>query len=181
MYKYSHNRIDAHIITDNGEEETSLLTKNRIRNHPLPATATSMQKQQNQQHRQLAEAKQYGIDLTQSSSVWSHILQSDPSSYPNTPIRVCIIDTGYDVTHEDLPKLNITGTQTSYGDYLVDGDGHGTHVAGVIGALGNNNVGIVGGKWCLENKRMMNVMAHPLRYFLSNLLLIFHPHIMMMC
>ena len=36
--------------------------------------------------------------------------------------------------------------QTSYGDYLVDGDGHGTHVAGVIGAVGNNDSGIVGGK-----------------------------------
>lgn len=143
MYKYSHNRIDAY-FTDSGKEDMSFLSENRILNHR--ATATTSTTILKQQHRQLAEAKQYGIDLTQSSSVWSHILQSNPSSYPNTPIKVCIIDTGYDVTHEDLPKMNITGTRTSYGDYLVDGDGHGTHVAGVIGALGNNNVGIVGGK-----------------------------------
>ena len=142
MYKYSYNRIDAY-LTDSAEEVTSVLSKKRISNDQR---TTTMQKQQQHRHRQLAEARQYGIDLTQSSSVWSHILQSNPASYPNTPVKVCIIDTGYDVNHEDLPKKNITGTETSYGDYLVDGDGHGTHVAGVIGAVGNNNVGVVGGK-----------------------------------
>ncbi len=29
----------------------------------------------------------------------------------------------------------------------VDGDGHGTHCAGTIGALGNNNIGVVGVNW----------------------------------
>lgn len=154
MYKYS---IDAYFNDGGGGEveEISLLSKQGNIHHAKTAAtpATSMQKQQrrrgHRQRRQLAEAKQYGIDLTQSSSVWAHIQQSkdenSSSSYPNTPVRVCIIDTGYDVTHEDLPKKNITGTQTTYGDYLVDGDGHGTHVAGVIGAIGNNDVGIVGG------------------------------------
>ena len=156
MYKYS---IDAYFNGGGGGEveEISLLPKHGNIHHAKTAattTATSMQKQQrrhgHRQRRQLAEAKQYGIDLTQSSSVWAHIQQQQQSndassSYPNTPVRVCIIDTGYDVTHEDLPKKNITGTQTTYGDYLVDGDGHGTHVAGVIGAIGNNDVGIVGG------------------------------------
>lgn len=153
MYKYS---IDAYFNGGGGGEveEISLLSKQGNIHHAKTAAtpSTTMQKQQrrrgHRQRRQLAEAKQYGIDLTQSSSAWAHIQQqqsNDASSYPNTPVRVCIIDTGYDVTHEDLPKKNITGTQTTYGDYLVDGDGHGTHVAGVIGAIGNNDVGIVGG------------------------------------
>ncbi len=147
MHKYSYNRIDAS-LTDSAEEVKPVLSVNRISNDQRTTAipTTTMQKQQQHRHRQLAEAKQYGIDLTQSSSVWSHILQSNPATYPNTPVKVCIIDTGFDIEHEDLPKKNITGTQTSYGDYLVDGDGHGTHVAGVIGAVGNNNVGVVGGK-----------------------------------
>ena len=61
-----------------------------------------------------------------------------------TPLKVCIIDTGYDYNHEDLPKDGVTTTETKYGTALVDGDGHGTHCAGVIGAIGNNNIGVVG-------------------------------------
>lgn len=143
MYKYSYDRrIDAYVNNQN-EENSNLFLE-------TTSFPSSVNRQLLKRSRRLAEAKQYGIDLTQSSSVWSHTL-SNPSSYPNTPVKVCIIDTGYDVTHEDLPKENITGTRTSYGDYLVDGDGHGTHVAGVIGAVGWNSVGIVGGKRIQSN------------------------------
>ncbi|HEX3080544.1 MAG TPA: S8 family serine peptidase [Puia sp.] len=58
--------------------------------------------------------------------------------------RVWIIDTGVDTDHPDLDvdtvlsKCFITG-QTS----VEDNNGHGTHVAGIIGAL-NNSIGVVG-------------------------------------
>lgn len=62
--------------------------------------------------------------------------------------KVCIIDTGYDLSHPDLPKAStgasITGTGASNLEWSKDGDGHGTHVAGTIAAVGNNNQGIVG-------------------------------------
>lgn len=60
--------------------------------------------------------------------------------------KVCIIDSGYDFNHPDLssdPAL-VTGTTGSAGPWDSDGDGHGTHVAGTISALGGNGQGVVG-------------------------------------
>jgi subtilisin family serine protease len=60
-------------------------------------------------------------------------------------VRVAVIDTGIDVTHPDLANRVVTTRD------LVGGtteqfrrDRHGTEVAGVIGALANNRLGIVG-------------------------------------
>eukprot|EP00579_Thalassiosira_antarctica_P015869 CAMPEP_0201945774 /NCGR_PEP_ID=MMETSP0903-20130614/54076_1 /ASSEMBLY_ACC=CAM_ASM_000552 /TAXON_ID=420261 /ORGANISM="Thalassiosira antarctica, Strain CCMP982" /LENGTH=1119 /DNA_ID=CAMNT_0048488849 /DNA_START=137 /DNA_END=3498 /DNA_ORIENTATION=- len=96
-----------------------------------------------QQNRTLMESQQYGIAQIQASAVWA-LTKKYPNKYPNTPVKVCIIDTGYDGSHEDLPTVGVTGTNTGYGDALQDGDGHGTHCAGVIGAVGDNGRGIVG-------------------------------------
>lgn len=38
----------------------------------------------------------------------------------------------------------MTGTSTSEGSWFQDGNGHGTHTAGTIGAVGNNSIGVVG-------------------------------------
>lgn len=92
--------------------------------------------------RRLTEKQQYGLDLIQAPEVWTTI---ESTNRPISPVKVCIIDTGYDYTHEDLPKDNITTTETLYGSALEDGDGHGTHCAGVIGAIGGNDAGVVGG------------------------------------
>eukprot|EP00569_Conticribra_weissflogii_P006220 CAMPEP_0171341060 /NCGR_PEP_ID=MMETSP0878-20121228/8936_1 /TAXON_ID=67004 /ORGANISM="Thalassiosira weissflogii, Strain CCMP1336" /LENGTH=876 /DNA_ID=CAMNT_0011843187 /DNA_START=724 /DNA_END=3354 /DNA_ORIENTATION=- len=91
--------------------------------------------------RRLTEKQQYGLDLIQAPEVWTTI---ESTNRPISPVKVCIIDTGYDYTHEDLPKDNITTTETLYGSALEDGDGHGTHCAGVIGAIGGNDAGVVG-------------------------------------
>jgi len=58
--------------------------------------------------------------------------------------RVWIIDTGVDTGHPDLSVDTIlskcfVGNETS----VEDNNGHGTHVAGIIGAL-NNSFGVVG-------------------------------------
>ena len=61
--------------------------------------------------------------------------------------KVCIIDTGYDINHPDLPSSKdvVSGTsQHPSESWDEDGDGHGTHVAGTIAAIGGNDRGIVG-------------------------------------
>lgn len=85
-------------------------------------------------------------------------------------IVVCIIDDGVDGTHEDLiPNLFINhaeipdngiddddngfvddyhGWRTSQdNDNVYSGGGHGTPVAGIVGAKGNNNLGVAGVNW----------------------------------
>lgn len=70
---------------------------------------------------------------------------------PDTDVsnrKVCVVDTGYDITHPDLTSDSnvVTGYEgdLSAGSWDYDGHGHGTHVAGTIAAIGGNGVGVVG-------------------------------------
>ncbi|ABV36222.1 peptidase S8 and S53, subtilisin, kexin, sedolisin [Shewanella sediminis HAW-EB3] len=59
---------------------------------------------------------------------------------------ICIIDSGYDRSHNDLSGNNVTGTNNSgTGNWFEPGNhnAHGTHVAGTIAAIANNE-GVVG-------------------------------------
>jgi len=59
---------------------------------------------------------------------------------------ICIIDSGYDRSHNDLSGNNVTGTNNSgTGNWFDPGNNnaHGTHVAGTIAAIANNE-GVVG-------------------------------------
>ncbi|KZN44153.1 S8 family serine peptidase [Pseudoalteromonas luteoviolacea] len=58
--------------------------------------------------------------------------------------KVCVIDSGYDLGHPDLPQ-NATGFTDLPGGltWYQDGSGHGTHVAGTIVAR-KNSEGVVG-------------------------------------
>lgn len=93
--------------------------------------------------RTLEEVEQYGNRLIQADEMLTTV-SSQPNRYTNTPVKVCIIDTGYNIDHEDLPKDQVTQTDVGYGSAFFDNDGHGTHCAGVIGAIGGNQKGVVG-------------------------------------
>ncbi|GEM_PF-3723119 len=65
-------------------------------------------------------------------------------------VRVGVIDGGFQANHQDLVG-NIAGTWGVAGSPVLSGvdacDRHGTHVAGIIGARGNNNLGVSGVAW----------------------------------
>ena len=88
-----------------------------------------------QPRRLLAQSIPWGIPNTQSDQI------SDSSAANTT---VCIIDSGYDISHPDLAANNHTGTNDpGTGNWYQAGGSHGTHVAGIIAAT-NNNEGVVG-------------------------------------
>lgn len=83
------------------------------------------------------EVTPYGIEMVQADQVTGII---GPES------KVCVIDSGYSLGHEDKPGLSVvTGTDDSgAGVWSEDGSGHGTHTSGTINALADNDVGVVG-------------------------------------
>lgn len=69
-------------------------------------------------------------------------------------VTVGVIDTGINYNHEDLAANLWTDTFGNHGRNFVssindplDLHGHGTHVAGTIGAVGNNGLGTAGICW----------------------------------
>lgn len=81
--------------------------------------------------------------ISSSSSTSSEIDTSMLNS-----VKIGLIDNGFDVNHEDL---NFTQVWNNYPpDLMVNASSHGTHVAGTMGAMFNNNVGIAG--ICVKNR-----------------------------
>lgn len=66
----------------------------------------------------------------------------------NTSITIAVVDTGVDLEHDDLADNLVEGTNLVNPGQLPDDDnGHGTGVAGVIAARGNNGLGVAGILW----------------------------------
>lgn len=84
----------------------------------------------------MAESTPYGIGMVQANQVSDSLVSNR---------KICIMDTGYSLGHEDLPSATVTGfSKPATGDWFNDGNGHGTHVSGTIAAIGGNGVGVVG-------------------------------------
>lgn len=96
--------------------------------------------------------EQWAIEKINLPSAWS--LTNGSKS-----VSVGVIDTGIQANHPDL-SANIDKTLSkSFVDDspLTDERGHGTHVAGIIGAVGNNNAGITGTCW---NVNLISLKIH---------------------
>ncbi len=68
-------------------------------------------------------------------------------------IRVAVLDTGIDAGHPDLSGAVDVASGYNFVDLNQNTDdvfGHGTHVAGIIGATTNNSLGVAGTMWQVE-------------------------------
>ena len=63
-------------------------------------------------------------------------------------MTIALIDTGVDLTHPDLRGNLVEGVNLiKPGEPPRDDHGHGTNVAGVVAAVGNNKIGVSGVAW----------------------------------
>jgi len=113
---------------------------------------------------------QYGITKIGVQSVWDNFTTGSSN------VVVAVVDQGIDIEHEDLAaniwtnpspgslqaELQISNDVHGYdfnsntGNVFSgnDAENHATHVAGIIGAKGNNGIGITGVNW---NVRLMSL------------------------
>ena len=92
--------------------------------------------------RALGQTTPWGVDRIDADLAW-------PTGNTGRGVKVAILDTGVDATHPDLLPaggINYSGStkdgSTSPADWN-DNHGHGTHVAGIVGAR-NNDIGVIG-------------------------------------
>jgi subtilisin family serine protease len=125
---------------------------------PVPSTSTSVTDDP-------LYSQQTNITQTNIDDVWNEYTTGDGSQI------IAILDTGVDYTHPDLEaniwineaELNgVEGYDDDGNGYIddirgwdfinidnapLDDNMHGTHVAGIAGAVGNNGIGIAGAAW----------------------------------
>ncbi|MCR8645077.1 S8 family serine peptidase [Paenibacillus sp. N1-5-1-14] len=79
------------------------------------------------------------------------------ASSTSKPIVIAVVDTGIDLTHPDLMANLVPGKNLLNPKLPPQDDfGHGTNVAGVIGAVANNDIGIAG---IARNVKLMPIKA----------------------
>ncbi|OAX47891.1 S8 family peptidase [Paenibacillus sp. AD87] len=81
---------------------------------------------------------QYNLPKINAPAAWD-ISQS------NSSVKIAIIDTGVQLNHPELAGKLLPGYDyVDYDNIPEDGNGHGTHVAGIAASITNNGVGIAG-------------------------------------
>ena len=99
------------------------------------------------------DSELWGLNYINVQDAWDITTGSDK-------IYIAVIDTGIDYTNPDLTAnvdVSLAKNVLTTNSNALDDNGHGTHVAGIIGAEGNNNLGIVGVNW--------NVTMIPVKVF----------------
>lgn len=85
-------------------------------------------------------ASQWAIPRIEAEQGWDAATGSE--------VVIAIVDTGVDLDHPDLAEKIVPGFNfVDNNDLPMDDNGHGTHVAGIAAAAGNNGLGVAGVSW----------------------------------
>ena len=100
-----------------------------------------------------------GLDTTPNDPAWPDQWGLRTAGFPkawdithgSSKVIVAVLDTGVDGSHPDLKGAMVPGRDIVHrDDDPADDNGHGTAVAGIIAARGNNRIGLAGACWsCL--------------------------------
>lgn len=108
---------------------------------------------------------QWALSKIGAPEAWETTTGSPDQADGSSTVVVGVVDSGVDYTHPDLAAniwsapagWNLNGCPVGSHGYRSDPSGtdcnpidefyHGTHVAGIIGAVGNNGVGVAGVNW----------------------------------
>lgn len=113
--------------------------------------------------------QQWHHRVMQAELAWQ-VTTGDPSYV------AAFVDTGVDLNHPDLRTALVSGYNSAdrlpqaNGGAVQDINGHGTAVAGCIGALGNNGIGVAGVNWNVKLMPIRTTNQSNGNAFLSDLL-----------
>ena len=118
--------------------------------YPVPTMGEEWEDAIDPQTRKLAETTPWGIKKVFGNNI------PGPGDLPTEMVHpMCIIDSGYTIIHTDLPNdaLNADNSQgsSSGNPFSIDWCEHGTHVAGTIAAI-DNEEGVIGVALLLWNQ-----------------------------
>ena len=89
--------------------------------------------------------RQWYLQRINASRAWALAYATDGFQGQFSSVRVGIVDSGVDFEHPELKsRLLEGGNYVTPGEEATDDCGHGTDVAGLVGAILNNKTGIVG-------------------------------------
>ncbi|MEZ4660773.1 MAG: S8 family serine peptidase [Caldilineaceae bacterium] len=89
--------------------------------------------------------QQWYMQRINASRAWALAEAAGITASALAPVRVAIVDSGIDASHPELQgRIAESQNYVTPGAAADDDYGHGTHVAGLIGATLNNHIGIAG-------------------------------------
>lgn len=128
----------AAVTTTTTSDSSTFTVHSDFTRHPLVLEG-SMKHRRDLEDGSAKQEIPWGVEHIRATGVW------DEFGIRGEGIRVCILDTGVDSSHEDFVGLDLSGysgdeSTKAWDDY--SNRGHGTHILGIIAAT-DNDIGIV--------------------------------------